>query len=262
MSDFDRPVWRLVPPIAADGQTQMAIDDWMLDRVCDGQPPFLRFYTWSEPTLSLGFHQQRFPDRWFDRLPLVRRPTGGRAVLHGSGANGAGDLTYAIAMPTNCKRRRDVYCELCRAPIAGWKKLGVELHFGGDRANANRASCFGTATAADLVTDAGVKFVGSAQVYRKNAVLQHGSMQLDPDRDLFAEIFGEPCRAIEPAIALTDRTIAVLTEAACETFGIRLEIRPLDELERSEVAVRRERFRVVRSAFGSPTGTPKRSSIS
>ncbi|MGD1903735.1 MAG: lipoate--protein ligase family protein [Geitlerinemataceae cyanobacterium] len=246
-----RPTWRLVPSIAADGLTQMAIDDWMLDRVCHGHPPTLRFYTWSEPTLSLGFHQKTFPDRWCDGLSLVRRPTGGRAVLHGGGVDGTGDLTYALAMPVANSRRREIYCELCRWIVEGWKRLGVELYFGGDRDYANRASCFGTATSADLVTPDGTKFIGSAQVYRKHAeiqaVLQHGSMQLDPDLVLFEKIFGEPCRAIEPAIALTDETIATLIDAARDAFGIQLDPRPLDAVEFAEIEARRQRCRVARS---------------
>ncbi|NJN62645.1 MAG: hypothetical protein HC795_15030 [Coleofasciculaceae cyanobacterium RL_1_1] len=110
--------WRWVPPIVADGLTQMAIDDWMIDRVRQGHPPILRFYTWSHPTLSLGFHQKQIPTVP-NSIPLVRRPTGGRAVLHGSirsrdidknpnnnpgdnpdiNLDQPGELTYAIASP-------------------------------------------------------------------------------------------------------------------------------------------------------------------
>jgi lipoate-protein ligase A len=262
--------WRSIPPIAADGLTQMAIDDWMIDRVRQGHPPILRFYTWSEPTLSLGFHQKRIPAHWLadpsrltaddrDRprfpanpspIPLVRRPSGGRAVLHGSpGQNPAdrhlpGELTYAIAMPTQGKRRSVIYCDLCRFLIQGWASLGVALHSGGDRDYAHRSSCFGTATAADLVTDDGTKLIGSAQLYRGETVLQHGSMQLDPDRDRFAQIFGEPCRVpVLPAVTL-EAIITALTDAVRSSFGVELATRNLDADEWRDIQARRDRFRV------------------
>jgi lipoate-protein ligase A len=251
--------WRLIPPIAADGLTQMAIDDWMIDRVRQGYPPILRFYTWSKPTLSLGFHQKQRPTVP-DSIPLVRRPTGGRAVLHGS----LSDLTYAIAMRTaktsitnisttktsstigtisKRTRRADVYCDICRFLIRGWSQLGVTLHFGHDRDYANRTSCFGTATAADLVTDDGAKLIGSAQLYRGDTVLQHGSMQLAPDRELFAQIFGEPCRAAVLPELTTEEIIATLTEAARSSFGATFETRELDAAEWQDIEARRDRFR-------------------
>ncbi len=262
--------WRWIPPIAADGLTQMAIDDWMIDRVRQGHPPILRFYTWSEPTISLGFHQKRIPDRWLaspltstvndrDRasprvilppIPLVRRPTGGRAVLHGSTCRDEpdrdppGELTYAIAMPTQSKRRSVIYCDLCRFLIQGWASLGVALHSGGDRDDANRSSCFGTATAADLVTADGTKLIGSAQLYRGDTVLQHGSMQLAPDRDRFTQVFGEPCHApVLPALTL-DQLITALTDAVRSSFGVVFKTQEIDSAEWCEIEARCDRFRV------------------
>lgn len=265
--------WRWIPPIVADGLTQMAIDDWMIDRVRQGHPPILRFYTWSRPTLSLGFHQKQIPIAP-DSIPLVRRPTGGRAVLHGSSRSRdidnnpeitpdnnpdinhninpdqPGELTYAIAVPTEGKRRSQVYRDLCQFLIQGWANLGVALHLGGDRDYANRSSCFGTATAADLVTSDGTKLIGSAQLYRGDTVLQHGSMQLAPDRELFTHIFGEPCRtAVLPKLT-TDDIIANLTEAARSSFNTTFESRELDAQEWGAIEARRDRFRVCSSAFG------------
>lgn len=243
--------WRSIPPIVADGLTQMAIDDWMVDRVRQGHPPILRFYTWSDPTLSLGFHQKRIPTV-SDSIPLVRRPTGGRAVLHDGkrswdvddNPNQLSDLTYAIAMPTEGKRRSKIYCDLCQFLLQGWASLGVTLHFGSDRDYAHRSSCFGTATAADLVTDDGTKLIGSAQLYRGETVLQHGSMQLAPDRDRFAQVFGEPCRApVLPAFTL-DQLMTALTDAVRSSFGVELETRDLDSSEWHEINARRDRFRV------------------
>ncbi|TAF57886.1 MAG: lipoate--protein ligase family protein [Oscillatoriales cyanobacterium] len=262
--------WRLIPPIATDGLTQMAIDDWMIDRVRQGHPPILRFYTWSEPTLSLGFHQTRIPDHWWagsstataadrDRpspsvpalpIPLVRRPSGGRAVLHGTTGekqtdrDQPGELTYAIVMPTQGKRRTVIYCDLCRFLIQGWASLGVTLHLGCDRDYADRSSCFGTATAADLVTDAGTKLIGSAQLYRGETVLQHGSMQLNPDRDRFIHVFGEPCEVPDLPWLTIDQIVAALTEAARSWFNVTFETQAIRATEWIEIEARRDRFRV------------------
>ncbi|MEO1299948.1 MAG: lipoate--protein ligase family protein, partial [Cyanobacteria bacterium J06636_16] len=78
----------------------MAVDTWLLDQLIAGQqPPTLRFYRWRPAAISLGYHQKRWPATWRalswqdQPVDLVKRPTGGRAVLH------QGDLTYAIALP-------------------------------------------------------------------------------------------------------------------------------------------------------------------
>ncbi|HSM82971.1 MAG TPA: lipoate--protein ligase family protein, partial [Nodosilinea sp.] len=89
--------WRLIPPIAAPGAVQMAIDTWLLDQhQRHGHPPTLRFYTWSPAAISLGVSQrQQIPEHWRglrwqgQPVDLVQRPTGGRGVLH------QGDLTYS-----------------------------------------------------------------------------------------------------------------------------------------------------------------------
>jgi len=73
----------------APGRIQMAIDHWLLEQHKLGLlPSTLRFYTWSPPAISLGYHQSNWPEYWQQLtwqgapLQLVRRPTGGRAVLH------------------------------------------------------------------------------------------------------------------------------------------------------------------------------------
>ena len=104
---------------------------WLLNQHVKGlQPSSLRFYTWRSPTISLGYHQKQFPAHWKtlryndEPVKLVRRPTGGRAVLH------QGDLTYALITSGVTGSRRAVYEQLCQFLIEGWKTLGVELGFG------------------------------------------------------------------------------------------------------------------------------------
>lgn len=170
----------------------MAIDRWLFDQCHRGLlPPTLRFYTWTPTAISLGRNQRHWPDHWQyltwrDKpIDLVRRPTGGRAVLH------EGELTYAIALTLPNRDRRQAYQDLCQFLIQGWQVLGVNLHFGqAHRSDTRRANCFSTATNADLVLDSGYKLIGSAQAWQDQTVLQHGSMRLRPDQKLASQVFG------------------------------------------------------------------------
>lgn len=169
----------------------MAIDRWMVQQQQAGAPPMLRLYRWSAPALSLGRHQQRWPDHWRrwqaeGRLELVRRPSGGRAVLH------AGELTYAMAMRPVQRQREAVYRHCCLWLQQAFAAAGEPLVFGqaAAAAAAQRSSCFATATPADLIGLDGSKRIGSAQLWQGSALLQHGSVLLDPPRDLWRELFG------------------------------------------------------------------------
>jgi lipoate-protein ligase A len=216
----------------------MAIDLWLLEQHRHGlHPPALRFYTWSPPAISLGYHQHRWPASWHQLswqgmpIELVRRPTGGRAVLH------QGDLTYAVCT-TMSGTRLQVYAAICEFLIQGWRSLGVELHYGGaGRGYIHNPSCFGTATGADLVLADGTKFIGSAQLRRQTAILQHGSMRLHPDAGLFSQVFGD---AVTPPVdipfaqqgdALIPAVVEAMTNAAASCFGIQLVTQPLSETE-------------------------------
>src|SRR5690348_857544 len=143
--------FRLIPLMEAPGRVQMAIDEWLLEQHRLGlHPPALRFYTWSPIAISLGYHQRRWPDFWQNltwqgtKIDLVRRPTGGRAVLH------QGDLTYAVVTSGLTGDRLKVYQKLCEFLIQGWRSLGVNLHYGSaGRGYIHNPNCFGTATGAD-----------------------------------------------------------------------------------------------------------------
>ncbi|MCT0225177.1 lipoate--protein ligase family protein [Synechococcus sp. CS-1328] len=183
--------WRLLPDSVLSGAWQMAIDDWMLDQ---GQPA-LRLYRWSRPTLSLGYHQRRLPPHWRALaadgvIDLVRRPSGGRAVLHG-----CGDLTYALIWPDPPGQRLEAYRLACRWLQHAFAALELPLHFGNEPSGAQGAgapNCFASATAADLVDAAGIKRIGSAQLWRRGRLLQHGAILLTPEPELWRRIFQEP----------------------------------------------------------------------
>lgn len=188
------PATRLLPTYRLGGAWQMAIDAWLLEA---GQPA-LRFYRWARPCLSLGRHQRRLRPAWLElanagALELVRRPSGGQAVLHG------GDLTYALIWPEAPADRRLAYRLACGWLQQAFAELGLPLRFGDQPAGLAAASCFATSTAADLVHAAGagsgaegVKRIGSAQLWRRGSLLQHGSIQLQPEAELWRRLFDQP----------------------------------------------------------------------
>lgn len=215
----------------------MAVDAWLLEQHRLGlQSPSLRFYTWSPTAISLGYHQRQWPREWQqltwqgNAIALVRRPTGGRAVLH------QGDLTYAVITSGMAENRLQAYQAICEFLIQGWRSLGVELHYGtAGRGYIHNPNCFGTATGADLVLEDGSKLIGSAQLRKGSAILQHGSMRLNPDPRLFSQAFGEtllpklPIQLSETNLIST--AIAALTQAASRCFEAEFIVSPLTEAE-------------------------------
>ena len=232
-------VWRLIPLLEAPGKIQMAIDRWAIEQHQLGfLPSTLRFYTWSPPAISLGYHQHRYPEQWQNlswqgvSLDLVQRPTGGRAVLH------QGDLTYALVTSGLSGSRIQAYQQICEFLIQGWRSLGVELHYGlAGRGYIHNPNCFGTATGADLVLVDGTKLIGSAQLRRGKAILQHGSIRLEPDAELFKQVFGvEAFTPVQLPQAqrgedLIHTVIDALVVAACDRFGVEFVVQPLSDDE-------------------------------
>ena len=157
----------------------MAADLVLLDEVDAGAPPALRLYRWSPPALSLGRFQ---PETDVDRaacerlgVEVVRRPSGGKALLHG------GDLTYAVALPRPVGAQggvHAVYALVAGALIAGLAHLGVAARIARNDGPPAGPVCFAGQQGADLrVGDR--KLCGSAQVRTSRAVLQHGAVLLD-----------------------------------------------------------------------------------
>lgn len=234
--------WRLIPPVSGSGRLQMAIDHWLLNQHCQGaQRPILRFYTWQQPTISLGYHQRRWPAAWEgltwlgQPVGLVRRPTGGRAVLH------QGDLTYSLVTSgLGSVNRRAAYRHLCQFLVQGWRQLGLELSYGQQPSRRQDSpNCFETATAADLLTPTGEKLVGSAQLWCDRTVLQHGSMRLRPDPALYQQVFGQSPPLPQLPFQLTrlrtvdlhQEIIGALSTAAAEQLGAVMVVEPLSAAE-------------------------------
>ena len=201
----------------------MAADLACLDEVAAGAEPRLRLYGWCPPALSLGRFQ---PDADVDvdacrarGVEVVRRPTGGRALLHGA------DLTYAVALrrPAGAAGHVDaLYRTIASGLVAGLGRLGVEAHVGEDRRAAGPA-CFAAAQGADLrVGDR--KLCGSAQVQRGSVVLQHGSILLDrlpfDELDLLAGTADPVTRSRLRARSVTLREVGVRTDRAVVAAAI------------------------------------------
>ena len=170
--------WRLLDDVgvARSAAEQMETDLGLLDEVEAGAAPTLRLYTWRAPALSIG-HFQPFSDVDSSActrhaVEVVQRPTGGAALLHG------GDLTYAVVMPIARARRsvQAIYDEIASALIAGLDRLGVEAAVAHTRGQRGPV-CFAGQEGADLRVGHR-KVCGSAQMRRRELVLQHGSILL------------------------------------------------------------------------------------
>jgi lipoate-protein ligase A len=179
--------WRWLDTGVADGPTNMAIDEAILCAVAVGLAlPTLRFFAWQPPCLSLGQAQPFADVDWAACLArgydVVRRPTGGRAILH------TDELTYSVAAPEAEPRVAggivESYRRLSEGLLEGLRLMGVpgiEAHHPEAAGNSpGEPVCFESPSTYEI-TVANKKLVGSAQVRREGVVLQHGTLPLAGD---------------------------------------------------------------------------------
>lgn len=189
------PNFRLLSYAEADGATNMAVDEAILEaHLKNLVPPTLRFYGFTPPAISLGLNQ-KLPDGLLERaqaagFEVVRRPSGGRAVLHHA------DFTYSFIGASENDNDRGflsssvsaAYKQICRGLQLGFEKLGVTLDLGHSDASYRKLhDCFGAISGSDLHYQ-GKKMIGSAQVRRRHGVLQHGSILLKQDQALMPQL--------------------------------------------------------------------------
>lgn len=248
--------FRLLRHGPATGAENMAIDEAISQAIAEGLvPPTLRFYAWEPPCVSLGRNQ---PIASLDLARIaaqgyqvVRRPTGGRAILH------TDELTYSLIAspehPLMAGLVLDSYLRISQGLVAGLRRLGIpaEPTPGATRAGPDvSAACFEVPSAYEIVA-AGRKILGSAQARRARSVLQHGSLPLRGDLTRIVD-----CLALEDAgeratlrasladhaataEELTGRPIsyeeamAALIEGMAEALGIELVAGRLTEEERA-----------------------------
>ena len=207
---------RLLVHSAGPGAWNMAVDEAIGHAVAEGRSPAtLRFYAWSPPCVSLGRHQRsssidlpRCEELGYD---VVRRPTGGRAILH------IDELTYSLVAPPDHPIMSGsvlvAYERIAAALIAGLHLLGVQAGRapGESRTGAHAsAACFDLSSAYEIVAD-GRKLLGSAQLRRAGYVLQHGSLPLAGDLGRVADCLVADTEEVRRS--LTDHA-ATLEQAA------------------------------------------------
>lgn len=204
---------KFIPYEVKTGQENMQIDSDLLDYAIENNLayPIFRLYGWSPACISLGRNQDdSFIDKQFLKdtgIDLVRRLTGGRALLHDN------EITYSFICPVNyLKHGENVtksYIEISRILIDKFKKIGIELDFGGNKKVSTKFDyCMLISTGADLCYE-GKKLIGSAQCRKNGYILQHGSILYDYDRNLLEKIFHEnvdtnsitSIREINPALS-------------------------------------------------------------
>ena len=181
----------IISTLKLSGVEQMALDLHFLEKTISKVEILftIRFYHWEGDWISLGYHQKKIPSHWEkllkDRvIKIVRRPSGGGAVLH------SGGITYALTF------KKSSYNSFSYELINNWliksfNKLGLYLERGHLRKSLIKENCFGTSYISDLVDQNGFKRIGSAQYRKKGAFLQHGEIQLNPPRELWIKLFGE-----------------------------------------------------------------------
>lgn len=173
---------RLIPLSAGLGAWNMATDQALLESVDATGIPALRFYTWAEPTLSLGYFQHlaaREEHAASGNVACVRRSTGGGAILHDR------ELTCSIVMPqapSSTAARIGLYQQVHQViadALSNWSVQAAPYRLDPRLPGTEEAFlCFQRRTDEDLVVS-GYKVLGSAQRRVKNATLQHGSLLLD-----------------------------------------------------------------------------------
>lgn len=223
---YERAAWRVLYTGLQDGATNMAVDEAILEAVNAGSSlPTLRFYGWNPACLSLGYGQE------WDVADLeacaahgwdvVRRPTGGRAILH------VDELTYSVAAPETEPRVQggilESYKRLSEALLAGLQLMGLEptraKPYYSDQGPLGPA-CFDGPSNYEI-TMGQMKLLGSAQARRRGMVLQHGTLPLYGDITRIAEAlaFDAPGQRTATRLRLHYRATTVL-----QSLGRRVEI--------------------------------------
>jgi lipoate-protein ligase A len=250
--------WRLLVDAPAGGAWNMAVDEVLLDGVAAGATaPTLRFYEWAPPCLSLGYFQ---PFEVVDLdgcralgVDVVRRPTGGRAILHDR------ELTYSVALPASVLGHDGgvlpSYYRLSLALQDGLRRLGVPAALAPQSAAVGAAVhgpvCFDRPSAHEILLQ-GRKLVGSAQMRRGGALLQHGSILIEPGISTLRACLRLPDASAsssagaasgrledgvaglaEVGVTQPGRIAAAIGEAFAAQFGIALVNEPLRSDERA-----------------------------
>ncbi|GIP37922.1 octanoyltransferase LipM [Paenibacillus sp. J31TS4] len=265
---METTTWRFIRSGSGSPADNMAIDEAILIAHSEGRVgPTLRFYGWEPAAVSIGYFQKgsdvKTEEIGRQGLGFVRRPTGGRAVLHDS------ELTYSMIVneeyPGLPKRVTEAYRVLSQGLLNGFLNLGLDAHMVNLASEEEKAkydamgsaACFDSPSWYELVVE-GRKVAGSAQMRQRGVVLQHGSILLDLDiprlfslltfrtdalRARLEESFSRKAVAINELLQATGRPsvgLAQVEEAFArgieEGMGIRLVEEELTPYERELAA--------------------------
>lgn len=251
---MSKTVWHFINSGKCSASYNMALDEALLEWHSQGEiGPVLRFYEWEPATLSIGYFQSVEKEIDMDAveqlgLGFVRRPTGGRGVLHEH------ELTYSVIVseqyPDMPETVTEAYRVISGGLLKGFRNLGLDAEFSipetvkqnADLKNPKSGVCFDAPSWYELVVE-GKKVAGSAQTRQKGVILQHGAILLSLDEDKLVSLFKfkseklrERTRLALPkkAVAidrLTDRDVSITecTEAFAKGFedALDMQLEPL-----------------------------------
>jgi lipoyl(octanoyl) transferase len=196
----EKAKWYFINSGPCSPSYNMAMDEALLDWHSEGLiPPVIRFYEWNPATLSIGYFQTVEKEIDMDAvkrlgLGFVRRPTGGRGVLHEH------ELTYSVIVtesyPSMPATVTEAYRVISEGLLLGFQNLGLKAYFSIPNTDEQKenlkkpksAVCFDAPSWYELVVE-GKKVAGSAQTRQKGVILQHGAILLDLDEDKLIETF-------------------------------------------------------------------------
>lgn len=216
-----------IPYSKYDGFKNMSMDEELLNDSIDNKlEPSLRLYGWSKPTITLGRNQsecginQDFCAK--NGIDIVRRVTGGRAVLHDK------ELTYCFIVPVSYLKNGnsviESYKQISQALINAFQDLGIELSYPEyKKVSVKNEYCMAISTVADLCYK-GKKLIGSAQFRKHDYILQHGSILLDVNKSILEGIFdtAEPDKNLITLKEINERLadIEVLSASLNKSFSL------------------------------------------
>jgi lipoate-protein ligase A len=215
--------WRFVNTGVGDAASNMALDEaFLMMHEAGATPPTLRVYGWGQPTLSLGYAQNAQQDVDLaacqaQGVAVIRRPTGGRAVLHDQ------EVTYSVVMPLTLdngpRTITEHYRQIGMALAAALQALGLPVQLARPqvRPTLTRApaspACFAALSRYELSV-AGKKIVGSAQKRAQHTLLQHGSIPLWMDRQRLFQCLRVPPEHRAALVQTAYATMGAVNEVA------------------------------------------------
>lgn len=241
--------WRYIPQGPLPASFNMAADAWLLNHA--GEPasePVLRFYAWEQPSITIGYHQEISRAVNIDDLgktPVVRRITGGRALLHEKQ-----EITYSLSGDFRRHKElgdtlQDRYRAIAEAIVAFYRSNGWEARISHRDAPVSlgknttvRKGCFAAVSQYELLVGR-TKMAAGSQRYTRHAFIQHGAIKIGPPGNHPAIINPIGAQGIDTNMALSgtgETHYEVLASAFSRRFGVRLDEKPFSPSELRDIA--------------------------